>query len=155
MKERLKQLRKVLGLNQKAFGEPLNISRSTVGNYELGERILTDRTISDICRVYNVNEEWLRNGNGEMFAIGKSLDAELSALVAELISSNDDWVKNCIVKFLKLSPQSKEILRSFINSIADDKADCREQLIAEDIAATEKIVEKIDGNMIRQTKGTE
>ena len=51
MKDRLVLLRKSLGLSQKAFGEPLNLSRSTVGNYELGERILTDRTISDICRV--------------------------------------------------------------------------------------------------------
>ena len=101
MKERLILLRKSLGLSQKAFGEPLNISRSTVGNYELGERILTDRTISDICRVYNVNETWLRTGNGEMLNSGNNVDAELSRLVAELINSDDDWLKNCIVKFLK------------------------------------------------------
>lgn len=155
MEERLIKLRKYLGLNQKEFAEPLNVSHAAVSSYEKGIRSLTDRTISDICRVYNVNETWLRTGNGEMFAIGKSLDAELSALVTELISSSDDWVKKCIVKFLKLSPQSKEILRSFINSIADDKADCREQLIAKDIAATEKIVEKIDVNMRQQTKVTE
>lgn len=155
MHNRLVLLRKALGLNQESFAIPINLSRAAVANYESGRRPLTERTIADICRVYNVNEEWLRNGNGEMFAIGKNLDAELSALVAELISSNDDWVKNCIVKFLKLTPQAKETLREFVNSIADDKADCREQLIAEDIAATEKIAEKIDVNMIRQTKGIE
>lgn len=121
MKERLKQLRKVLGLNQKAFGEPLHLSGNGISNYEQGARPLTDRTIADICRVYSVNEEWLRNGNGEMFASGKSLDAELSALVAELINSDDEWMKQCIVKFLKLSPQSKEALRAFINELADNK----------------------------------
>ena len=121
IKERLVLLRKTLGLSQKNFGEPLNISRSTVGNYELGERILTDRTISDICRVYGVNEGWLRNGEGEMFASGKSIDSELTALVAELVNSDDDWLKQCVVKFLKLSPQSREALKSFINDIAETK----------------------------------
>lgn len=121
MKERLKQLRKVLGLNQKAFGEPLHLSGNGISNYEQGARPLTDRTIADICRVYNVNEEWLREGNGEMFAAGDSVDSELSRLVAELINSDDYWLKNCIVKFLKLSPQSKETLKTFINDLADNK----------------------------------
>ena len=120
MKDRLIELRKKLGLSQKAFGAPLNISRSTVGNYELGERPLTDRTISDICRVYNVNEEWLRTGTGDMLSDGTSIDAELSLLVAELINSDDEWLKNCVVKFLKLSPQSKEMFKSFLNDLFDN-----------------------------------
>ena len=121
MHNRLVELRKMLGLNQDSFAAPINLSRAAVANYESGRRPLTERTIADICRVYSVNEEWLRNGNGEMFASGKSLDAELSALVAELINSDNDWLKNCIVKFLKLSPQSKETLKAFISDLADNK----------------------------------
>lgn len=117
MKYRLIELRKSLGLSQKAFGEPLNISRSTIGNYELGERMLTDRTISDICRVYNVNEEWLRYGTGEMLSSGTNLDAELTSLVADLVNSDDEWLKNCIVHFLKLSPQSREVFKTFLSDI--------------------------------------
>ena len=119
MKERLIELRKKLGLNQEAFGEPLNLTRSTIGHYELGNRIMTDRTIADICRVYNVNEAWLRTGEGEMFATGKSIDAELTALIAELVNTDDDWVKNCIVKFLKLSPQSRAIFKDFLREITE------------------------------------
>lgn len=117
MKDRLIELRKKLKLSQEAFGAPLNLSRSAIANYEQGIRIITDRTISDICRVYNVNETWLRTGDGEMLNDGSDLDAELSALVAELIKSDDEWLKNCVVKFLKLSPQSKEAFKNFLQDI--------------------------------------
>lgn len=113
MENRLIELRKKLGLNQEAFGKPLNLSRAAIGSYEQGTRTMTDRTIADICRVYNVNEEWLKNGFGEMFDSGTSIDIELSALIGELINSDDDWIKTCIVQFLKLSPQSKEALKDF------------------------------------------
>lgn len=120
LKERLKILRKSLGLSQKAFGEPLHLTGSGIANYEQGLRTLTDRTISDICRVYNVSETWLRNGEGEMLAEGQSIDAELSALVAELINSDDEWLKNCIVRFLKLSPQSREIFKNFLSELFEN-----------------------------------
>lgn len=123
MKERLKQLRKVLDLNQKSFGEPLHLSGNGISNYEQGARPLTDRTIADICRVYNVNEEWLRTGNGEMFSSGSNIDDELSSLVADLINSDDEWLKNCIVRFLKLSPQSRNAFKSFLSDIFSDKKD--------------------------------
>lgn len=118
MRERLIELRKNLGLNQEAFGAPLNLTRSAISNYEKGLRRLTDRTISDICRVYGVNEEWLRNGTGEMLNSGTSIDAELSALIADLIKSDDEWLKNCIVRFLKLSPQTREVFKNFLSDIS-------------------------------------
>ena len=121
MKERLIELRKCLGLTQKAFAEPLNVTHAAISSYEKGINAMTDRIISDICRVYNVSEIWLRTGEGQMFVSGNNVDAELSRLVAELINSDDDWLKNCIVKFLKLSPQSKEALKAFINELADNK----------------------------------
>lgn len=117
MEERLIKLRKSLGLSQEAFSKPLNLSRTAVASYEKGHRPLTYRTISDICRVYGVNEEWLRTGNGKMLKDESSLDTELSVLVAELINSNDEWLKNCVVKFLKLSPQSKETFKKFLEEI--------------------------------------
>lgn len=119
MKERLKQLRKALGLNQGQFGEPLHLTGSGISNYEQGLRPLTDRTIADICRVYTVNEDWLRTGEGEMFSSVSNLDVELTGLVAELINSDDTWLKNCIVRFLKLSPQSREIFKSFLSDISE------------------------------------
>ena len=117
MKDRLMELRKTLKLNQEAFGAPLNLSRAAIGSYEQGTRTMTDRTISDICRVYNVNEIWLRTGEGDMFSDGTNLDAELIALVGELVKSDDEWLKGAIVKFLKLSPQSKEMFKNFLSDL--------------------------------------
>ncbi len=66
--ERIKYLRKVnLKLNQEDFGNKIGISRSNVANIELGRINLTERVLTDICREFNINEEWLRNGTGEMF----------------------------------------------------------------------------------------
>lgn len=117
MKNRIIELRKQLKLTQKAFGEPLNLSRATIANLETGTRNITSRTIADICRVYNVNPEWLKDGNEEMFEVKQNTDVELSALTAQLIKSGDEWTKTCIVNFLKLSPQNREIFKDFLNTI--------------------------------------
>lgn len=67
LNERLKTLRKSLNLNQVALGERLNISQAHVSALEKGIKTITDRIVSDYCREFNVNEEWLRTGEGEMF----------------------------------------------------------------------------------------
>lgn len=68
MNERIKQLRKALGLTLEKFGERIGVSRSAMGNIENGVRGVTDQMFKSICREFNVNENWLRTGEGEMFA---------------------------------------------------------------------------------------
>lgn len=67
MNERIKQIRKALKLTQQEFADRLGIKRGGVANYELGRNKPIDAVISLICREFNVNEEWLRHGTGEMF----------------------------------------------------------------------------------------
>ena len=64
---RIKLLRKALGLTQAAFAEKIGLKQAAIGLYENEQRNVLDRTISDICRAFDVNEEWLRHGTGEMF----------------------------------------------------------------------------------------
>ncbi len=67
--ERIKLLRKKhLHLTQEAFGEPISLSRSNIANIEVGRVAVTERVIASICREFNVNEVWLRNGTGEVFS---------------------------------------------------------------------------------------
>lgn len=66
--DRLKFLRKDLGLNQNDFGKKINLSRSHVASLENEIRKLTDRTISDICREFGVSEIWLRTGKGCVYS---------------------------------------------------------------------------------------
>lgn len=67
MKERIKNIRKYLKLNQTEFGARLGVKQTTVASWELGTRDPQDMVIKAICDNYGVNETWLRTGEGEMF----------------------------------------------------------------------------------------
>ncbi len=67
MNERVKKLRKTLNLTLEGFGKKLGVTRSEIGHIENGNRKITEQMIMAICREFNVNEDWLRNGAGEMF----------------------------------------------------------------------------------------
>lgn len=67
MKERIKKIRKTLKLTQSEFGASVGVKGNTIGNYEMGLRVPSDAVIFSICREFNVNEDYLRNGKGDMF----------------------------------------------------------------------------------------
>lgn len=64
--ERIKEIRKSLDLTLDKFGERIGVKKAAVSRWENGDKI-ADRMILSICREFNVNEDWLRNGTGEMF----------------------------------------------------------------------------------------
>jgi len=68
LKERLKKLRKMLGLTQREFGERIGVKPNTIATYEIGRNEPIDAVVSLICREFNVNEVWLRTGKEPMFA---------------------------------------------------------------------------------------
>lgn len=65
--ERVKEVRKELGLTLERFGERLGVTKQTVSRIENGVNNLTDQMQKAICREFNVSEEWLRDGVGSMF----------------------------------------------------------------------------------------
>lgn len=67
MNERIIELRKSLNLSQTDFGKQIGISKSSVSDIEIGRISISERTIISICSKFNVNEEWLKYGNGNMF----------------------------------------------------------------------------------------
>lgn len=119
MYKRLIKLRKELNLTQADFGLKINLTRSSIANIETGQRGLTDRTISDICRVFNVNEEWLRTGEGPMFRPKKGLDNELAEHIAKLIQTDDELTKAFILELLKLSPEEMEVIKKILLNVSD------------------------------------
>ena len=92
MNERLKELRKSLGFTQQAMADKLGIKRNTVATYEIGKAIPSDRTISDICREFHVNEEWLRSGTGEMFTPQRKSD-EIARFLADVMMEDESEFK--------------------------------------------------------------
>lgn len=67
MIERLKKLRKTLKINQTNFAKQLGITQTAYSMIENGNNPLSNRYIKVICSTFNVNENWLRTGNGDMF----------------------------------------------------------------------------------------
>lgn len=86
--ERLKQLRKELGLTQSAFAERIGSVQNTVTGYESGRRNPSAPVVSLICREFSVNERWLRTGEGEMFA--QTTNDPVERLCAELHATKLD-----------------------------------------------------------------
>lgn len=76
MNERVKKLRKTLGLSGEKFGERLGLKRNSISQIETGKNAPTEQTILSICREFNVNEEWLRTGEGDMFQSVHELDMD-------------------------------------------------------------------------------
>lgn len=108
--ERVKELRKQVNLTQQAFADRLNLKRNTVGSYEVNVVEPSNRTISDICREFNVNETWLRTGEGEMFnQITQS--EKLAAFLADITANEEDSFKRQFVEVLaELEPEDWKFL---------------------------------------------
>lgn len=99
MKDRIKKLRKELDLTQQEFANRIGIKRNTVASYETGKSNLSDGAVSLICREFNVNEEWLRTGQGEMF-IEISRDEQIATFIGELQMNVDDSFKKRFISML-------------------------------------------------------
>ena len=108
--ERVKELRKQINLTQQAFADRLNLKRNTVGSYEVNVVEPSDRTISDICREFNVNETWLRTGEGEMFnQITRS--EKITAFLTDITADEGDDFKRRFVEMLaELEPEDWKLL---------------------------------------------
>ena len=118
MNQRLFTLRKTLSLSQADFGEKLNIKPSTIGGYEKGRRPITDRVVTDICRDYNVNEQWLREGNGPMFRPQKSLDNIIAENAGNLIKSDCIEAKVLMAELGSMSEEELKHVYNFMTNVA-------------------------------------
>ena len=86
---RIKEVRKAKGLSQAAFGAPFGANRDMINNVENGRAAVSDIMVASICRTYDVNEHWLRTGEGEMF-VQISRDKEIMRFVGDIMQGEDD-----------------------------------------------------------------
>ena len=114
MNDRIRKLRKYLGLTQKDFGNRIGVKGNTIATYESGRNEPIDSVISLICREFNVNEKWLRTGEGEMFRPAPT-DA-LDALAAEQKLSHGEYI--LIEKLLSLKPEVRQGILDYILEVA-------------------------------------
>lgn len=113
MNERIKKLRKALDLTQQQFADKIKVKRNTVATYEMGRSEPSDSAISLICREFNVNENWLRTGEGEMFE-QLTDQQKIMKYTAMLLKDKDSVmataIKNFIITYEQLDDTSKKVL---------------------------------------------
>ena len=99
MNTRIKQLRKTLNLTMEEFGKRLGVTRTAISNIESGNRNVTEQMFKSVCREFNVNENWLRTGEGEMF-VQRTLDEEITSFIQSIQLEKDDSFKKKFIKML-------------------------------------------------------
>ena len=120
---RIKYLRKnELCLTMEKFGEKLGVKKNTVSQWESDTNKLPDQMFKSICREFNVNEEWLRNGTGDILIIPED---ETASLVEDLLTDKDNLTYRAILSLVKtyqqLSPESKKIVDKFIHDAIENE----------------------------------
>lgn len=113
--ERLKYIRKTLNLTQKNFAKEIGMSQSGYGQIEIGDRPISDRLIKSICMAFNVNENWLRTGEGEMFI---KVEDSIFKQLSEKYNLNEKDL-SFIKHYLNMNPQNRQCLLKVILNMAD------------------------------------
>lgn len=118
--ERLRELRKSLNLTLEKFGKSLGVGKTAISKIENDERNLTDQMILSICREYNVSEEWLRSGTGEMFVPLKR-NQVITDFAGDLIREDDTFRKRLIEALAKLDEKDWAVLERLAQELAKEK----------------------------------
>lgn len=133
MNERLKKLRKALDLTQQEFADKIGSKRNTVAKYETEANTPSAAVVSLICREFNVNEEWLRNGTGDMF-LPADRNADIAKLTKRLLNEESDSFKNRFVSMMaNLTVEEWEFLERKAKELCgvDNEADDRKMTVEE------------------------
>ena len=120
-----------MDLTQQEFADRIGVKRNTVATYELGRNKPVDAVASLICREFRVNEEWLRNGTGEMFQ-SRPYD-ELDMLLGKY--NLPEVFRALIVRFLELKPEQQEAVVEYMYDVATDLTFAADLMVAADLAA--------------------
>lgn len=99
MNERIKQIRKALNLSQDDFGKKLGVTRGVITNIELNKTEPKPLFIKLICETFEVNEDWVVNGTGEMF-VQKSRSDTIADFLADVLKEEDDSFKRRFIEML-------------------------------------------------------
>lgn len=105
-----------LGVKKVEFAKRLKLSPPYISELCSGKTQPSDRTISDICREFNISETWLRTGEGEMF-LQLEDDAEFNRICEEIQFSGDAFIKQIIYNYWKLDEKEKAVIRKLISDL--------------------------------------
>lgn len=121
LKNRIKELIKSTGLKQVEFANRIKVDPSYISKLlsDNSKTVPSDRLLNDICREFNVSEEWLRTGKGEMHTITEN-DALLAEALAQIADSDDERIRQIVTGLCYLDEKYVDIVCDLINNLAQD-----------------------------------
>lgn len=119
MKDRIKQLRAYLKMNQTEFGEHIGVKQTTIAGYESGIRVPSDAVLLSISREFGVSESWLRTGEGEMLEKTDE-DTELAKILGQISGSNDILIKAIIKSYWLLDDKDRAAVRKMVDRLVEE-----------------------------------
>ena len=127
MNERIRNLRKYLGLTMEKFGEQLGVGKTAISNIENGNRNVTEQMCKSICREYNVNEVWLRTGTGEMFVVHKDETATIISDLLESINNKSyDFILDVLKVYQTLPSANQDVIKNFCQQLIKERENRKE-----------------------------
>lgn len=108
---RLKAVRKYTGLTQMKFAKKIGMSQSGYGQIETGDRGISDRLIKAVCMAFNIDEHWLRTGEGNM------------------LSQTEESMLEQLAEEYKLTAAEKEVVKYFLELNADERAEILDHMV--------------------------
>lgn len=120
MNERIKEIRESLHLSRAEFGKILGVSGDVINNLERGRVEITDERIKLICSIMQINEKWLRTGEGDMKLI-LTKNQEIAQFLNDVMAEDDeDFKKNFIEVLASLDEKEWTVLASITRKLVDD-----------------------------------
>lgn len=117
--DRIRYLRKnELHMTQDDFASKIDLSRSNLGNIEIGRIAVTERVISSICRVFNVSEDWIKTGNGDPF-VPMTREEQIEDFMGDVLRGEPTFKRRLISALAKLSDEDWIMLEKKLKEIVD------------------------------------
>lgn len=121
MNDRFSEVLKAKNEKKIDAARKLQVSSAFISLICKGESGISDRTVSDFCRIYNVNEEWLRDGSGEMFC-KRTRNEEIASYMGQVLSGKRTEIEELLITFMsRTSPEEWEILSRELDRLIEIK----------------------------------
>lgn len=121
--ERVREVRKTLNLTLEKFGNEIGLKKNSLSQIENGKNELTEGNAKAICREFNVNENWLRTGDGEMFLEQNRKDKIMSFAKRLMQNESEEFIDRFATMLSKLDVSDWEILADVAESLVKHKKD--------------------------------
>lgn len=120
LNSRIKQVRKALGMSQDEFGNGIGLGRGAITNIELNKTNPKPLVVQLICKTYNVNETWLRTGEGEMF-VQRTRSQEIVDFMGELVQTDNEFKRRFVATLARLDEKDWALIEKMADKLRGDE----------------------------------